>query len=247
LISNLFHKFKLLFRPFFAKKWVKWRIYRLITRLCRLIGLGSFPLLQKDMGHFKSSLNWVCNDGKGEPIPWFTYPAIAFIQQLDLRQKLIFEYGSGSSSAFFAARCQQIVSVEDDLDWAEKIRHQQLKNHTLLFKQGTETYAQSISEAPHSIFDVIVVDGSHRLECAQKAVAHLAENGILILDNADWYAHVAAFLRAQNLIQVDFHGFGPINQYTWTTSIFFTRNYHFEPLNGVQPQTPLGGLEQIGL
>jgi hypothetical protein len=34
------------------------------------------------------------------------------------------------------------------------------------------------------------------------------------------------------MIQVDFFGFGPINDYTWTTSIFFSRDFDFKPING---------------
>lgn len=44
---------------------------------------------------------------------------------------------------------------------------------------------------------------------------------MLILDNSDWYPKSVAFLREKlRWMQTDFHGFGPINNYTWTTSIF---------------------------
>ena len=33
-----------------------------------------------------------------EPIPWFTYPSIQYLDQLDLSEKTIFEWGSGNSS-----------------------------------------------------------------------------------------------------------------------------------------------------
>lgn len=44
---------------------------------------------------------------------------------------------------------------------------------------------------------------------------------MLILDNADWYPKSVEFIQDNFCwMQVDFHGFGPINDYTWTTSIF---------------------------
>ena len=52
---------------------------------------------------------------------------------------------------------------------------------------------------------------------------------MLILDNSDWYPNSVAFLQ-ENLrwIQIDFHGFGPIDNYTWTTSIFVNPARHNE-------------------
>ena len=48
---------------------------------------------------------------------------------------------------------------------------------------------------------------------------------MIIFDNSDWYPNTIDFLR-ENLdwIEVDFHGFSPINDYTLTTSIFINRN-----------------------
>jgi len=44
---------------------------------------------------------------------------------------------------------------------------------------------------------------------------------MLVLDNSDWYPKSVRFIQ-DNLgwMQIDFHGFGPINNYTWTTSVF---------------------------
>ena len=44
---------------------------------------------------------------------------------------------------------------------------------------------------------------------------------MLILDNSDRYPNKLKFLKEKlGWMQIDFHGFGPINSYTWTTSIF---------------------------
>jgi len=53
-------------------------------------------------------------------------------------------------------------------------------------------------------------------------------------------------LREHNLIQVDFSGFGPCNNYTWTTSLFFSRNFNFKTSCFNQPLQPIGGLKQYG-
>ena len=45
------------------------------------------------------------------------------------------------------------------------------------------------------------------------------------------------------MIEVDFHGFGPINNYTWTTSIFFNRNTRLKPTDNIQPHFSIAGIK----
>ena len=69
-------------------------------------------------------------------------------------------------------------------------------------------------------FDIIIIDGSYRSECAKVAVKKLKPGGMIVLDNADWHVEAAKLLRESDLIQVDMTGLGPINPYVWTTSFF---------------------------
>ena len=52
-----------------------------------------------------------------EELPWFTFPAIEYLSQIDLTQFKIYEWGSGNSSKYFARRCHSIVSIESDKEW----------------------------------------------------------------------------------------------------------------------------------
>ena len=73
---------------------------------------------------------------------------------------------------------------------------------------------------------------------------HLSDSGMVILDNSDWYSNTSKYLRdSLNLLQVDFHGFGPINDYTWTTSIFFKRNIKLNPIGNIQPHFSVCSIE----
>jgi hypothetical protein len=70
---------------------------------------------------------------------------------------------------------------------------------------------------------------------------------MIILDNSDWYKETSKYLRDElDLIEVDFHGFGPINNYTWTTSIFLSRNFSFKPINNIQPHFSIAAIKQSG-
>jgi hypothetical protein len=46
-------------------------------------------------------------DKLNQPLPWFTYPAIHFISQLNLKDKDVLEWGSGYSSKYFASICKK--------------------------------------------------------------------------------------------------------------------------------------------
>jgi hypothetical protein len=93
-----------------------------------------------------------------------------------------------------------------------------------LFKTDKDTY---VSSAQRDV-DVFIIDGKHRRECAEHVVK-FGGGVMLILDNSDWYPKTVEYLWASlGWLQVDFHGFGPINNYTWTTSIFINPQRHNE-------------------
>jgi hypothetical protein len=181
-------------------------------------------ILDEDMGHHRSRSTGAPVTRTGEPLPWYTYPAIEYLQQLDFRHRRVFEWGSGNSSLFWAGVADHVTSVEDDADWFARVNGGKRPNQTLRLATGPDEYVGALA-AEGEKFDVIVVDGSHRYACAQIAAQRLARGGLVILDNADWFPHSASALRAANLLQVDMTGFGPVNKYVWTTSLFFDRSF----------------------
>jgi hypothetical protein len=66
---------------------------------------------------------------------------------------------------------------------------------------------------------------------------------MIIFDNTDWYPNSTRLIREKGFHQVDFNGFGPINNYCWTTSIFFNKynigQYH------IKAPEPIGGIKQF--
>jgi hypothetical protein len=198
-------------------------------------------ILENGHGHHRVA----CLDANGTPLPWYTYPAIEYIRQLDFSDKSIFEFGAGNSSLFWSGLARNIVSVEDNRAWFEKVSSQTTANLEVRFAEGVEAYVGEIHRDERN-YDVIIVDGSHRARCAEVAFARLAPGGLIILDNSDCYPKTSAFLRRQELLEVDMTGFGPINGYAWTTSFFFHRDFRFRPLGGIQPKHGIGALQQYG-
>lgn len=195
-------------------------------------------------GHLNSAKTSSSVDYKNNPLPWYTYPAIEYLIQFEFKDKRVFEYGCGNSSLFWASRAQSVTSVESDKEWFEIVETKQLKNQELLFRTTQAEYVQAIEEKNED-YDAIIIDGKWRYYCAVNAVDKLKDDGFIILDNSDWYPNTAKFIRNTGLLQVDFNGLGPINYYTWTTSIFFKPKTRLNPIDNIQPHNGLGSLHQV--
>lgn len=199
-------------------------------------------LLNQIYHHDLTIVNKSTLELNGKIIPWYTYPAIEYLNQFDFKGKKIFEWGSGNSSSFFSLKgVEKIISIEHDKSWYEKLKAELKYNQELIYSELTE-YPDQINKKSDT-FDVIIIDGQRRFDCAISAIGKLKDGGMIILDNSDWFYKSAELLKVKlNMIQLDFHGFGPINNYTWTTSILLSRNFNFKALNARQPMNSIGGL-----
>jgi len=168
-----------------------------------------------------------------------------FLQQLDFSQCTVFEYGAGNSTLFWAHRVARLVSVEDEEQWAETVRHRLPSNATLLYESDLRRYVDTIRQFPEG-FDIIIVDGpargGTRLKCARAGTEHLKPGGMIILDNSDWLPQSARALRESGLLQVDMSGFIPIGSHTQTTSFFFHRAVQLLPRGDRQPHPSMGAV-----
>lgn len=203
---------------------------------------------QKDFAIERSMNEKVCVDRDGNPIPWYTYPAIEYISQFDYSNKKVFEFGTGYSSMYWAKRAKKVISIEDKPEWFAKFSAEfQAPNWQMRYCDEKQGYEDTIF-TDNEKYDVIIIDGKRRAECAANAVKALAAGGMIILDDSDRintsqeYVLAVQNLRKANLLQVDFYGFCPMNNYTKATSIFFSRDFDFESLYTVQPINGLGNI-----
>ncbi len=202
-----------------------------VTRVCKKLIF--------DFGYGTAILRGEAVDKNGNLIPWFTYPCVEYLKQLDLRDKSAFEWGSGNSTLFLASRCKDVTSVENSEVYYEKNKSRLKNNVNLFLKTEPEDYVHAIADC-NKQFDIIVIDGQERLACALLAINYLQKGGFIVLDNSDRYFETARFLGDRNLIQVDFSGFGALCDHTWVTSLFFDRDAKINSLYEKQPVWPIG-------
>ena len=145
------------------------------------------------------------------------------------------------------AKNAEVTSVENNSEWVEKleIKLRAYPTHHYIISKNKDDYINSILNFDDQYFDIIIIDGGeNRYLCAKNSIQKIKPDGIIILDNSDWYPNTAAFLKEKlNFIQVDFYGFRPSKHNTSVTSIFFSRDFNFTISGLKQPNYALGGFE----
>jgi len=202
-------------------------------------------LIERAYGYRKSFESGMSVDSDNDPIPWMTYSAVFYLSQFDLSHCDVFEWGAGNSTLYFSERAKTVTSVESDKNWFDYVSENRPSNVNLLLSSQDE-YAEFIKK-DNKKYDVIIIDGDifRRFECAYYAVDALKDGGLIVLDNSDWLDNTTGFLRESGLIQVDFSGPGPINDYMWCTSVFIHRNFNLRKKKFSQPGFVIGGLSNI--
>lgn len=203
---------------------------------------------QKEYGLEKTIEEKKSIDKDGNPIPWYTYPAIEYLSQFDYSDKNVFEFGVGYSSVFWARRAKSVVSIEDNIEYFKRWQSEfKEPNLDLRWRDEGEIYENAIFESDEK-YDVIIIDGKRRTKCAEVASQKLSENGFIILDDSDRvntskeYIDAIATLKKCGFLQVDFYGFCPMNNFSKTTSVFFQRSFDFKTIDKVQPTNGIGNL-----
>jgi SAM-dependent methyltransferase len=207
------------------------KIKKSVWRVLNFLGIGAYIQLflrsyLKDIGWIRSYHSKQSVDTQGQPIPWFTYSFIHFLEKRLKKNFDVFEYGCGNSTIWFAQRVNSIDAVEGDLKWFEKIQKILPPNAKLLFFEVQENengnYAKAITQMQKR-YDLIIVDGRDRNNCIKNAQAYLKPDGVLILDNSDRpdYQEGINFMLEKGYKKIDFIGMVPVVALCSATSVFY--------------------------
>jgi predicted O-methyltransferase YrrM len=136
----------------------------------------------------------------------------------------VFEYGCGSSTLWWSSKVREVVSVEHDKAWFRKISAITPPNATVyqidLVTGGD--YSMKIREFEDR-FDIIVIDGRDRVNCAMNSLKALKSNGVIIWDNSDRseYQNGYEFLQKNGFKKIEFVGMCPVVNIKTETAIFY--------------------------
>ena len=130
-------------------------------------------------------------------LPWLSLRCVDFLDEFLRPGMAVFEYGGGGSTLYFARKRCRVVTVEGYRRWSRLIRarlDEALGDGAAAVEireiagadDGEPPQEEYVKQVHHGgPWDLILVDGAHRLACLKAARDELRPNGVLLLDNAD--------------------------------------------------------------
>ncbi|TXF90970.1 class I SAM-dependent methyltransferase [Neolewinella aurantiaca] len=167
-----------------------------------------------------------CVDADGQPVPWLTYSLNKILDNRLGKEVKVYEFGSGFSTLFFAKRVKHVYTIEYDKKWYDLLIGQLPENTTIDFSEFEQPgYVANIIDVPE-LFDLIVIDGRRRNECAANAINKVAEGGVIIFDDThrDKYREGTKLIEDLGYKRLDFWGFVNGSIDLKCTSVFYKAN-----------------------
>lgn len=184
------------------------------------------------------SLTWRIKN----PFPCYSFGAVEFIDQNISERAVVFEYGSGTSTLWYARRASKVISVEHNQQWYKLLNRDKPHNvelilhypepkdeHTDAFYDSDvikgfsfKLYVEAIHAYPDEYFDLVSVDGRSRVACLVEAKSKVKKGGFLVLDNflRDRYEESINLLEQEGWQNIKFVGNGPYLAGKCHTAIF---------------------------
>jgi GR25 family glycosyltransferase involved in LPS biosynthesis len=154
-----------------------------LDALCRRYGYPHFPIVEnklmdnklletkelerftqltlKPRGWLESVKQQLPVDSFGVALPWWTYPSIEFMETAITQHTRVFEFGCGHSSLWWQNRVFQVISVDHDQEWVNKIVPNIKRPHHLFHKglgaqysaEGQAIFQQYEETCPRADFE----------------------------------------------------------------------------------------------
>ncbi|GJQ21904.1 MAG: hypothetical protein HBSIN02_22590 [Bacteroidia bacterium] len=205
--------FKSLVRDFLERVRGVPRSYRELERSLTLLSV------LRGIGWHKSIRARGPVDVQGREIPWFSYPAIDWLESRINKTHKVLEFGAGHSTLWFARKAAHVTSIDHDAAWVQRLRPRLPLNASVILADP-DHYVEA---GGRSKYDIIVIDGIRRVECAQWSLRRVTRRGMIIFDNSDRQENadgLKALMKA-GFYRIDFVGLVPQYGRISCTSVFF--------------------------
>lgn len=136
---------------------------------------------------------------------WMSEAEVNLMKEYLGKDKVVFEWGAGGSTVEFSNYVKEYYSVEHDFEWYNRVSKKAGRNVKIyyippnapdlkwfpVFKEGEyrdfKNYIEFISNIASigKKFDVILIDGRARAECALEALPYISENTAVFIHDFD--------------------------------------------------------------
>lgn len=180
-------------------------------------------LIQKasNEGRFKSIRQGPV-DGKGVPLPWLTPSSIYYLNNLDISEKRMLEFGAGHSTVWFSHKVRDILSFECSEIWISVLRQRfQYNGKIQLVDEDFDG-----SDIDFSTADLVLVDGLDRTGILNNIIFSLDTGTrieLLIIDNPEFINDLTLTRLDSYFHRIDFVGVANGSWQSTTTTIMIPK------------------------
>ena len=132
-------------------------------------------------------------------LPWMSYNAIFFLNNILRGNEIVFETGCGGSTIFYLERVQSLLSIEHESSWSEKLkRDKRISKYSKKWECAHRNlhldkynnvddspYLERLRELPDNSFRLGSIDGRLRSQSLIISANKIMSGGHLLLDNSD--------------------------------------------------------------
>lgn len=140
-------------------------------------------------GHWRTALTGKIVDARGNPMPWYSYPLLDFLAERDFTGARVLEFGGGYSTLWWVSKGASVFVIEPDAEWARWLAERTRDLPVEVYHAPCDNISREMNEVEALLrdaagpFDIIVVDGHLRQECALASAPYLASRGAMLIDN----------------------------------------------------------------
>ena len=159
--------------------------------------------------------------------PWYVKPFLDVLDTWDLSDKIVFEYGLGNSTIWYAHKAKKVYGVDDQYEWFKEVGFELVSNfdkskYDIFFEPVDYRYPKPMY-TPNIKFEIVDIDGlpDWRDACVVPAIECVKDGGIIIIDN--WMqpsVHMLSEVNQDILSKYECEVFRQENHPDWQTAIF---------------------------
>jgi hypothetical protein len=167
-------------------------------------------------------------------VPWWPYDAVTWMAGHLPPHARVFEYGGGGSTLWLADQGAAVLCVEHHEAWYRQLEQALRPAATIRYRATLPTgsitsqvepgffdsYVDAICDEPDASFDLVIVDGRARVECARRAMPKVKPGGLLLLDDTRRERYQPAIALLAGWDRYVFEGLKPGDVFPGQTSVW---------------------------
>ena len=121
-------------------------------------------------------------------LPWLNKEANEYLDNIINKKYSVIEFGGGRSTNYFLQKVDNLITIEHDKYYYDKLRNQNLslinkKKYAIYHLTKEDSFISFINKIKDQSIDLVLVDSMYRYSVVKNILSKIKDNGLLIIDN----------------------------------------------------------------